>query len=308
MIISIIAAMSDNRVIGVDGKLPWDIPADLARFRNLTMGHAVLMGRKTFESIGHPLEGRKNIVVSRHMVKTEGVIVARTLQEGIAAADGDEELFICGGEAVFREALPLCQRIYLTVVHGRYEGDVHFPQPPCTFAELHREEFTDGKPPTTFLVMEKVDRFEQGGDVEELRCKGIEALNRQLYFLARCCFGQAQAIEDSPQTASDLAFSQAKSGGDLAAAQKLAEKALRDDPDNLRIRLNLGRIQILNGEKGQGLETLRKGVQMGGGQEFLSELARCGTRGTPPIKSLPRSHPLNRYLGILMHRLNIRGQ
>ncbi|MBU5636936.1 dihydrofolate reductase [Geomonas sp. Red69] len=307
MIISIIAAMSDNRVIGAHGKLPWDIPADLARFRSLTMGHAVLMGRKTFESIGHPLDGRKNIVLSKSMGRTEGVIVARTLQEGIAAAEGDEELFICGGEGVFREALPLCQRIYLTVVHGRYEGDVHFPQPPCSFIELHREEFLEGFPPTTYLVMEKVDQIQPGSDVFELRQKGVEALNRQLYFLARCCFGQAQALEDAPETASDLAFSQAKSGGDCHEALKLAEQALRAAPDNLRVRLNLGRILILTGEKGKGLETLRKGVQMGGGQEFYTELAKCGTRGTPPIKSLPRSHPLNRYLGILMHRLNMRG-
>lgn len=306
MIISIIAAMSDNRVIGKNGKLPWDIPADLARFRSLTMGHTVLMGRKTYESIGHPLDGRKNIVLSRTMGRTEGVIVARTLQEGIAAAEGDEELFVCGGEEIFREALLSCQRIYLTVVHGHYEGDASFPQPPCSFTDLHREEFPDCSPPTTFLVMEKVDRIQPDSDVEELRRKGVEALNRQLYFLARCCFGQAQALEESAETASDLAFSQAKSGADCQAALKAAEKALREDADNLRIRLNLGRIQILAGEKGKGLETLRKGVQMGGGQDFLSELAMCGTRGTPPIKSLPRSHPLNRYLGLLMHRL--RGQ
>lgn len=306
MIISIIAAMSDNRVIGKGGKLPWDIPADLARFRSLTMGHAILMGRKTYESIGHPLDGRNNIVLSRTMGKTEEVIVARTLQEGIAAADGDEELFICGGEQIFREALPLCQRIYLTVVHGQYEGDTYFPEWPCCFTELHREEFPDGSPPTTYLVMEKVDQIQPGSDVRELRQKGVEALNRQLYFLARCCFDQAQALENAPETASDLAFSQAKSGGDCLAALKAAEKAFREEPENLRIRLNLGRIEILAGEKGKGLETLRKGVQMGGGQDFLSELAMCGTRGTPPIKSLPRSHPLNRYLGLLMHRL--RGQ
>jgi dihydrofolate reductase len=306
MIISIIAAMSDNRVIGKNGKLPWDIPGDLARFRTLTMGHAVIMGRKTYESIGHPLAGRRNIVISKTMGKTEEVIVARTLQEGIAAADGDEEVFVCGGEEIFREALAICQRIYLTVVHGQYDGDVHFPQPPCSFTELHREEFLDGSPATTYLVMEKVDRIQPGSDVRELRQKGVEALNRQLYFLARCCFGQAQALEHTPETSSDLAFSQAKSGADCQVALKLAEKAFRDNPDNLRIRLNLGRIQILAGEKGKGLETLRKGMQLGGGQDFLSELAMCGTRGTPPIKSLPRTHPLNRYIGILMHRL--RGQ
>lgn len=306
MIISMIAAMSDNKVIGAHGKLPWDIPADLARFRSLTMGHAVLMGRKTFESIGHPLEGRKNIVLTRSLGKIEGCQVVRSLQEGIAAAEGDEEIFICGGEEVFREALPLCQRIYLTVVHGQYQGDVHFPQPPCSFIEMHREEFPEASPPTSFLVLEKVGPMQQGGDAGELHQKGVEAIHRQLYFLARCCFEQSLALEENPETSSYLAFSLAKSGGDCQAALLMAEKALQKDPDNVPIHLNLGRVQIMAGVKLKGLDTLRRGVHLGGGQEFYVELAKCGTRVAPPIKSLPRSHPLNRYLGLLLHRLNMR--
>lgn len=306
MIISMIAAMSEDRVIGVSGKLPWHISSDLARFKSITMGHTVVMGRKTLDSIGHPLPGRRNIVLTRTLAKIEGCEIARSLQQAIDAAEGEEEIFICGGEEVFREALPLCQRMYLTIVHGSYRGDVRFPEPPCCFVEKHREEFPDAAPPTSFLILEKVDRLHPGADAEELRSKGHEALNRQLYFLARCCFEQALATEENPETRSDLAFSQAKSGGDFQAARQLAEKALQDEPANPRIHLNAGRIQVLAGDKEKGLETLRKGVQLGGGEEFLNELARCGVRTVPAVKSLPRSHPLNRYLGLLMNRLHLR--
>ncbi|HBA90002.1 MAG TPA: dihydrofolate reductase [Geobacter sp.] len=304
MIISIIAAMSEDRVIGANGRLPWNIPADLARFKSITMGHAVLMGRKTYQSIGHPLEGRKNIVLTRTLSKIEGCQVARSLREGIAAVEGDEEIFICGGEEIFREALPICQRIYLTIVHGSYQGDIYFPELPGCFVESHREENPDASPPTSFMVLEKADRIQPGADAAELRQKGLEAVNRHLYFLARCCFQQALTLEESAETSSDYAFCLVKSSGDSQAAQALAETALQRDPENLRILLNVGRVQILAGAKERGLDTLRKGVQLGGGEEFLTELTRCGTRNDRPIKSLPRSHPLNRYLGLLMHRID----
>lgn len=306
MIISIIAAMSEDRVIGANGRLPWKIPADLARFRSITMGHAVLMGRKTYESIGHPLEGRKNIVLTRSLSKIEGCQVARSLKEGIAAAEGDEEIFICGGEQIFREALPICQRIYLTIVHGKYQGEVYFPEMPGCFVESHREEFPDAFPPTSFMVLEKADRIRPGADARELRQKGLEAVNRQLYFLARCCFEQALALEESPEASSDYAYCLVKSGGDSHVAQTLAETALQRDPENVRMHMNVGRIQILAGAKEKGLDTLRRGVQLGGGEEFLSELERCGKRSEPAISSLPRNHPLNRYLGMLLNRMNLR--
>ena len=306
MIISMIAAMSDNRVIGLNGRLPWDIPADLARFRSVTMGHAVLMGRKTFESIGHPLLGRRNIVLSRTGPQIEGCEVYRSLQQAIAAVEGEEEIFICGGGDVFKEALPLCQRVYLTIVHGSYQGDVYFPELPESFVALHREEFPDTTPPTSFVVFEKVGRIQPGADAQELRQKGVEAVNRQLYFLARCCFQQALALEDTPETSSDFAFCLAKSGGDCRQALELAQKAQQQEPENTRILLNVGRVQILCGEKHKGLDALRSGVQLGGGAEFIAELARCGTRKAPPIKSLPRTHPLNRYLGLMLHRMNLK--
>lgn len=312
MIVSLIAAMSEERVIGQDGKLPWHIPADLARFKSITMGHAVLMGRRTFDSIGHPLPGRKNIVLTGTVTEIEGCRVARSLPEAIAAAMGDQEIFICGGEALFREALPLCQRIYLTIVHGSYLGDVHFPEIPEGFIELQREECRDSTPPLSFLVLEKVEEIDPGADAHELRLKGLKAMERELYFLARRCLEQSLALVESAETASDLAFCMAKSciaksGGDCRDALRLAEKALQSEPENPRVHLNLGRVQILAGANEEGVETLRKGVQLGGGQELLAELARCGTRTRPPlIRSLPRSHPLNKYLGLLLHRMGFK--
>ena len=306
MIISMIAAMSENRVIGANGKLPWHIPADLARFKSITMGHTVLMGRKTFESIGRPLAGRRNIVLTRSLAEIEGCRVARSLSEGIAAAEGDEEIFICGGEEVFREALPLCQRIYLTIVHGSYLGDAYFPELLGCFVESQREEFSETTPPTTFVVLEKTARIQPGADAQELRQKGREAINRQLYFLGKCCFEQALTMEESPESSSELAFCLMKNGGNDQKALLLAEKALESEPANLRIRLNLGRVQVLAGAKEKGLETLREGLHLGGGPEFKDELVKFDVRTPPPIKALPRSHPLNRYLGLFMNRMRRR--
>jgi dihydrofolate reductase len=306
MIVSLIAAMSEDRVIGRQGKLPWNAPRDLARFKSLTMAHAVVMGRKTFESIGRPLLGRKTIVLSKSVDQIEGCIVAHSLQEAVSAAQGDEELFVCGGEALFHEALPISQRIYLTIVHGKYQGEVHFPEIPDAFMELQREELPEEDPPLTFLVFERVEPCEPGADAEVLRDKGREALRRKLYFLARRCLEQSQTLMESPETASDLAYSMAKSGGDLQQALHMAEKALQSRPDCAHCQLNLGRIQLLAGEREKGLTTLRKGMQQGGDGEFLAELNKMGVRETPLFPSLPRSHPLNRYLGLLLSRLGLR--
>jgi dihydrofolate reductase len=283
MIISIIAAMSDGRIMGRDGKLPWHIPADLTRFRSLTMGHTVAMGRRTYEGIGHPLVGRKNIIISRQGGAVEGCQIVSSLHEAVESVSGDEELFICGGAELYREAFAISQRIYLTVIHASYPGDVLFPEIPDSFKELHREELPNAVPPLTFLVFEKVERLEATGDATELCRKGMEALQRKLYYLARNCFEQALTHLEDPEIASHLAFCMARSGGDRQKALELAEKAHLGDAHNLTILLNLGRVQIFAGAKEQGLATLRQGVQLGGGKEFKSELAKWGTR-TPPCR------------------------
>ncbi|MDR3188541.1 MAG: dihydrofolate reductase [Prevotellaceae bacterium] len=128
--ISIIVAVADNGVIGNANRLPWHIPEDLRRFRQLTTGHTVIMGRKTFESIGKPLPNRKNVVISRTMpVGGAGhPVVVRSLADALQAAQGDNEAFIIGGDSVYRQAMPLAQRLYLTRVHTLADGDTFFPE------------------------------------------------------------------------------------------------------------------------------------------------------------------------------------
>lgn len=131
MILSCIAAMSENRVIGVDGRLPWRLPSDLAYFKRVTMGHPIVMGRGTWESIGsRPLPGRTCIVVTsrRGYAVPPGVLVASSLDEALARTAGEKEVFVVGGGVLFAEAVPRADRIYLTVVHARVEGDTSFPR------------------------------------------------------------------------------------------------------------------------------------------------------------------------------------
>jgi dihydrofolate reductase len=126
--ISLIVAMARNRVIGADNKLPWHLSSDLKRFKALTMGHHIIMGRRTFESIGRILPGRTSIVISRNPgFRFDGVVVADSLNRALELAGGDSEVFVIGGEQVFRDALPVASRIYATEISADYEGDVYFP-------------------------------------------------------------------------------------------------------------------------------------------------------------------------------------
>lgn len=125
-----IVAAAENGVIGVDNRLPWRLPADLQRFKRLTMGHHLIMGRKTYESIGRPLPGRITVVLTRSAgIDVPGVVVARSLDDAFAqaAARGDDEPFVCGGADVYVQALGSCDRCYLTVVERQFTGDAIFP-------------------------------------------------------------------------------------------------------------------------------------------------------------------------------------
>jgi dihydrofolate reductase len=156
MILSIIAAMAENRVIGRAGAIPWDIPADRQRFRELTMGHPVIMGRKTFTAIGRPLPGRENIILTRQPgYRVEGCRVAATLKEALAACAGADEVFICGGEDIYRQALAVADRIYLTVIHRECAGDTFFPPIPAEFVETERTAAGGGSPCTFILYQRK---------------------------------------------------------------------------------------------------------------------------------------------------------
>jgi len=155
-IISIIAAVASNGVIGREGRIPWHLPADLRRFREITSGHAVIMGRKTYESIGRPLPDRLNIVVSRQAgFGPTGVAVAGSLQEALAMAAGEDEVFICGGGEIYCQALPLADRIYMTLLDRPFDGDVFFPDIPADeFVETAREAF-GGDPGGVFIRLER---------------------------------------------------------------------------------------------------------------------------------------------------------
>jgi dihydrofolate reductase len=127
--LSIIVAMSRNRVIGARGAIPWHLPDELKRFRNITMGHHIVMGRKTWESIGRPLPGRTSVIVTRQSgYRAPGAVVAHSLDEAIAACRGDEEIFVIGGAELYAQALPLANRVYLTVVDADIEGDTWMPE------------------------------------------------------------------------------------------------------------------------------------------------------------------------------------
>jgi dihydrofolate reductase len=125
--IKAIVAMAKNRVIGNAGAIPWHLPDDFKFFKATTMGHAILMGRKTYESIGKPLPGRENIVLSRTMPDRPGVTVLRSLDELKEPTDG-RDLFVIGGEEIYRLLLPRVQELYVTKVPQTIEGDTRFPE------------------------------------------------------------------------------------------------------------------------------------------------------------------------------------
>ena len=127
--ISIIVAMARNRVIGAKGAIPWHLPNELKRFKAITMGHHLIMGRRTWESIGRPLPGRTSIVVTRQRgYRAPGAVVAHSFNEAIARCGGDDEIFVIGGAELYAEALPRATRLYLTLVEADVEGDTWMPK------------------------------------------------------------------------------------------------------------------------------------------------------------------------------------
>lgn len=139
--VTIIAAMSRNRVIGLDNALPWRLPRDLAFFMRSTMGHSLLMGRRTFESLEGPLRGRTIIVLSRRPDNLpDGVAHAASLEEGLRRVPAGQIPFIAGGAEVYRAALPITERMLLTLVHAELEGDTFFPEFDLSDWHLDRRE------------------------------------------------------------------------------------------------------------------------------------------------------------------------
>jgi dihydrofolate reductase len=139
--ISLIAAVSENGVIGKDGKLPWYIPEDLKHFKKLTTGNVVIMGRKTYESLIKPLPNRVNIVITREKGKTfNGCITVNSIEEAIRKAGNDKEIFIIGGGEVYKKSLKFANKVYLTKIHKHIEGDTYFPTLNKNWKEIERED------------------------------------------------------------------------------------------------------------------------------------------------------------------------
>jgi dihydrofolate reductase len=143
--LSIIVAVAENNAIGRDNRLLWHISEDLKYFRQITSGHTVIMGRKTFESIGKPLPNRRNIVVSRTLAPQSGITVAPSVTDALQLAATDTEAFVIGGGTIYRDTFPLAQKLYITRVHEPYRGDTFFPAiDAAEWQETSRTDFAGG--------------------------------------------------------------------------------------------------------------------------------------------------------------------
>jgi len=152
--------MSENRIIGINNKLPWHLPADLRHFRRLTTGHPVIMGRRNYESIGKPLPDRTNIVVTRNPdYRAAGCLVTHSLDDAMNSAGNDSEIFIIGGAEIYRQAFDRANRIFITLIHARIEGDTYFPEfegPPWREISRERHERDENNPYSfSFLIYER---------------------------------------------------------------------------------------------------------------------------------------------------------
>jgi dihydrofolate reductase len=157
--ISIIVAMDEKRGIGKENKLMWRIPGELPRFKQITMGHPIIMGRKTYESIGRVLPGRTNIIITRDLnYKGEGAIVVHSLSDAFIKAqhsEGSTEVFVIGGGQVFSEALPVVDRLYLTLVEGDFGADTFFPEYSGFNREIENEFHSDSMYRYRFVTLER---------------------------------------------------------------------------------------------------------------------------------------------------------
>jgi len=160
MIISFVAAMGRNKAIGKDNSLPWKLPADMKHFKDLTKGKPVIMGRKTYESIGKPLPNRKNIILTRDKnYKSKQCIVVHSVEEALSAAGSSEEAMVIGGSQVYHKFLPRTNKMYLTIIGADFEGDAYFPDyDKRDWKETHCEKHNadeENKFSYTFLTLER---------------------------------------------------------------------------------------------------------------------------------------------------------
>ena len=160
MIVSDVVAISENHVIGKDNKLLWYLPNDLKHFKEITIGHTIIMGRKTYESVGKPLPKRRNIIITRQRATIPGCEVVNSIEAALALCAGEDEVFIVGGTEIYRQSLALTDRIYLTIIHKEFEGDSFFPDiNKEEWKEVSREDHQpDAKNPLpySFITLERV--------------------------------------------------------------------------------------------------------------------------------------------------------
>ena len=162
MKLSLIAAMAKNRVIGANNRLPWHLPADLRNFRRVTMGKPIMMGRKTFDSIGRPLPGRTNVVISRNRnYRPEGCVIFHSIDAALQQFRRYEEVMVIGGASFYEQLLPVADRLYLTVIDRDFAGDTVFPRFDASrWQQIERQDFPADSETVgyRFLILEKSDR------------------------------------------------------------------------------------------------------------------------------------------------------
>ena len=159
MTVSIVVAISENHVIGKNNKLLWHLPKDLKHFKDITTGHTVIMGRKTYDSVGKPLPNRRNIIITRQAITIAGCEVVSSIEVALELCKVENEVFIVGGAEIYKLALHLTDRIYITIIHQNFEGDTNFPEiDKFEWKEVSREDFEPdekNKLPFSFITYER---------------------------------------------------------------------------------------------------------------------------------------------------------
>ena len=159
MIVTIVVAIAENNAIGKNNHLLWYLPADLKHFKNITTGHTVIMGRKTYDSVGKPLPNRRNIIITRQDITIEGCEVVKSIEDALALCSTEEEVFIVGGAEIYRQSMHLTNRIDLTIVHQSFDADSFFPE--INYDEWKETEREDHEPdeknklPYSFITLER---------------------------------------------------------------------------------------------------------------------------------------------------------
>ena len=159
MIVTIVVAIAENYAIGKNNQLLWHMPADLKHFKNITTGHTVIMGRKTYDSVGKPLPNRRNIIVTRQDIKIEGCEVVKSIEDALALCANEDEVFIVGGAEIYKLTMSKTDRIYLTIIHHSFDADTLFPEIDYTdWKETARQDHQPdekNKFPYSFITLER---------------------------------------------------------------------------------------------------------------------------------------------------------